>query len=270
MKFIFFIFTFFSGYVYSASFDCAKARTQMEISICSNSELGKLDEQLASTYNDLKVHYSDNFFKSVIRKDQLNWLKTTSKKFESEKNIKNLINAFDYRISTLGKGKVTTFGYKIFNGQIDTTDKNINEIQKNGYVTILSQDLIFSESEDINPSTDSSPTPQCYQLNKFYSVSKKTKLNGKDFFNTTALRQIAIELFKDPYLKDRNFDKDVVIESITENLENRLEEVSIKNGILTVHHITGFYSGCADSSASINLNQVKKYLTKYLQNQLGF
>jgi uncharacterized protein len=269
MKFIFSFLLFFSGFVYSASFDCAKARTPMEIAICSNPELGKLDEKLGSTYNDLKTYYSEPFFKTVIRKDQLNWLKTTSKKFESEKNIQNLINAFNSRISTLGKGKTTTFGYKIFNGQIDTTDKNINEIQKNGYVTILSQDLIFSESDGFVPSTDSSPTPKCYQFNKFYSVSKKTELNGKDLFNTTALKQIAIELFKDPNVKDRNLDKGVVIESITENLENRIEEVSIKNGILTVNHIADFYSGCADTSASVNLSQVKNYLTKYLQNQLG-
>ena len=81
MKFIFCIFTFFAGFVYSASFDCTKAKSPVEKAICSNSELGKLDEQLASSYNNLKVHYSDTFFKRVIRKDQLDWLKITSKNF---------------------------------------------------------------------------------------------------------------------------------------------------------------------------------------------
>ena len=74
----------------------------------------------------MKVHYSDTFFKSVIRKDQLNWLKMTSKNFESEKNIEKLIKNYVTRISILLNGKVTFFGYKLFNGQIDTSEKNIN------------------------------------------------------------------------------------------------------------------------------------------------
>jgi uncharacterized protein len=270
MKFIFFIFIVFSGFAYSASFDCAKARTQMEISICSNSELGKLDEQLASTYNDLKVLYSDTFFKSVIRKDQLNWLKMTSKNFESEKNIQKLIKNYGTRITVLLNGKVTYFGYKLFNGQIDTFDKNINEIQKDGYVTIHSKDLIFIESEYGNPSTDSSPTPKCYQNNKFYSISKKTELTSNDLFNMNSLNQIAIELYKDAKVTNQNLDMKEFLGRAIENLENRLEEVSIIKGILTVNHLDGYYSSCAHSSASVNVNQVKKYLSMYLQNQLGF
>jgi len=264
MKIFFFLVTFFAGFASSASFDCTKARTQMEIAICSNSELGKLDEQLASNYNDLKVHYSDNFFKSVIRKDQLNWLKMISKNFESEKNIQKLIKNYGTRISVLLNGKVTYFGYKLFNGQIDTSDKNINVIQKDGYATILSKDLIFIEKIGVDHSR---PMPRCEQLNKFYSVSKKTELNSNDLFDINSLNQIAMELYKD--VKDRNFDTKIFIEQVTGNLENRIEEVSINNGNLIVNHITGFYSECADSSASVNLNQVKKYLTKYLQNQLG-
>jgi uncharacterized protein len=267
MKFIFFLVTFFAGFAYSASFDCTKARTQMEISICSNSELGKLDEQLASTYNDLKVYYSDTFFKSVIRKDQLNWLKMTSKNFESEKNIQKLIKNYGTRISILLNAKVTYFGYKLFNRQIDTSDKNINEIQKDGYATILSKDLIFIEREDVD---NSRPMPQCYQNNKFYSVSKKTKLNSNDLFNMNSLNQIAIELYKDAKVKDLNLDMKEFLGQAIDHLENRLEEVSISDGKLTVNHLDGNYFSCADSSASVNLNQVKKYLTKYLQNQLEF
>jgi len=256
--------------VFSASFDCIKARTQMEISICSNSELGKLDEQLASSYNDLKVHYSDTFFKSVIRKDQLNWLKMTSKNFESEKNIQKLIKNYGTRISVLLNGKVTYFGYKLFNGQIDTSDKNINEIQKDGYATILSKDLIFifSEFSDYGGNR-SNPMPQCYQNNKFYSVSKKTKLNSNDLFNMNSLNQIAIELYKDAKVKDQNLDMKEFLGQAIDHLENRLEEVSISDGKLTVNHLDGNYSSCAEVSASVNLNQVKKYFTKYLQNQLG-
>jgi len=40
--------------VHAASFNCSKATTQTEKIICSDSELGKLDEQLAGIYNEGK------------------------------------------------------------------------------------------------------------------------------------------------------------------------------------------------------------------------
>lgn len=54
----------------AASFDCSKATTQVEKSICSNEELSRLDEALASEYRTATLAESD----SRLRLDQRRWL----------------------------------------------------------------------------------------------------------------------------------------------------------------------------------------------------
>lgn len=267
-KYLFFILFFISGFVHGASFDCTKAKSVTEKAICSNSDLGKLDEQLGQAYADLKSIYSEKFFKTIVQKNQIEWLKRVSKRFESEKNVSNLMSEFDSRVKLLRASKSNKFGYKVFSGKIDTEDKNINDIQKNGDVTILSNDLLFIESEEIHPSSDSNPTPKCYQRNKFYSASKRQLLKSEDLFEKNSLIQIATELFKDPDFSNKS-NKASFNESVVENLSNRLEEIAIRDGVLTVNHVMSYYSECADASVSVKLINIKKYLSKYLREQLN-
>lgn len=66
-----------------ASFDCSKARTQVEKAICSDAELSQLDEEMAVKYKiALKDHPVFNFVKTYQR----NWLKDNS-----SCNSKNLV-----------------------------------------------------------------------------------------------------------------------------------------------------------------------------------
>jgi len=55
----------------AASFDCAKARTKTEKAICSDPELGKLDEQLAVVY---KTALAAHPLPSQVRARQRDWL----------------------------------------------------------------------------------------------------------------------------------------------------------------------------------------------------
>jgi uncharacterized protein len=50
MKFLLLLLTFLPLLAWSASFDCQKARSATEKMVCADSELSKLDEQLAQTY----------------------------------------------------------------------------------------------------------------------------------------------------------------------------------------------------------------------------
>ncbi len=43
---------------FAASIDCKEAATWLEKAVCSNSELSKLDEQMAKAYNDALVSLS--------------------------------------------------------------------------------------------------------------------------------------------------------------------------------------------------------------------
>lgn len=49
---------------FAASFDCTKAKSPVEKAICSDAELGKLDEDLSKVYKDaLKEHPVENYVK---------------------------------------------------------------------------------------------------------------------------------------------------------------------------------------------------------------
>lgn len=72
-KFILFVFfVLASSLGFSASFDCAKAATKTEVSICSDPQLSGLDEDLAHVYRNARESSQD---KEGLKRDQLAWLK---------------------------------------------------------------------------------------------------------------------------------------------------------------------------------------------------
>ena len=54
------------------SFDCAKARTNVEIIICSDIELSEYDNELASLFNNI---YNSSTNKRVVKHVQQEWIK---------------------------------------------------------------------------------------------------------------------------------------------------------------------------------------------------
>lgn len=58
---------------YSASFDCAKASTVVEKSICSNASLSTLDDQLTAIYSKA---FKASSAQSELKKQELDWIKT--------------------------------------------------------------------------------------------------------------------------------------------------------------------------------------------------
>ena len=58
----------------AASFDCKKAKTQVEKAICEDPRLSKLDEELAVTYRDA-MSKAERTEKIKLRKGQTDWLK---------------------------------------------------------------------------------------------------------------------------------------------------------------------------------------------------
>lgn len=68
----------------SASFDCSKANTMVEIEICNTAVLSQLDEEIAEVYFSLN---EDGHYFNIIKSSQRKWIK--SKREANEQNLTN-------------------------------------------------------------------------------------------------------------------------------------------------------------------------------------
>lgn len=82
------------GSLNAASFDCRKAGTFIEHTICGDSKLSKLDEALARAYKKAK----NNIDNDILKKEQRAWIKTKRK---SCKDVQCLRSVYSKRINEL-------------------------------------------------------------------------------------------------------------------------------------------------------------------------
>jgi uncharacterized protein len=79
----------------AASFDCAKASSQTEKSICASDQVSMLDEELSKVYTDAaRTHTNSN----ALRASQREWLRNTRDKCQDEAC---LVNVYQRRIASL-------------------------------------------------------------------------------------------------------------------------------------------------------------------------
>lgn len=62
------------GNLYSASFDCKKASTSIEKSICKSNAISKMDEKLSMTFSAIKKSLNTKESKKFVETQRL-WLK---------------------------------------------------------------------------------------------------------------------------------------------------------------------------------------------------
>lgn len=86
---LFFIFLF-SSFAYGASFNCAKASTFVEHSICDNAQASKLDEALARAYKNARASVSSP---NQLKKDQRYWLKNTRNRCQNVACVKQTMKS---------------------------------------------------------------------------------------------------------------------------------------------------------------------------------
>jgi uncharacterized protein YecT (DUF1311 family) len=87
----------------SASFNCQKANSNVEIMICTNPELSRLDEVLSNQY---KYTLNSSPDKSLLKSEQKLWLNTQRKNCNTDYNC--LINAYKERIVSLADVNAST------------------------------------------------------------------------------------------------------------------------------------------------------------------
>ncbi len=87
----------FTTNVFAASFDCKKARTDVEKTICADKKLSELDEKLDKMYKQAMSLTTQNKEQKELKKDQLAWLK--KRNAPDSKKMLDLI--YDSRIEEL-------------------------------------------------------------------------------------------------------------------------------------------------------------------------
>lgn len=87
---------FLSGNLSAASFDCTKASSPYEKTVCSNPALSSLDDQLASAYKEARAKSADP---DGLKKAQIDWIKSTR---QCASDAGCIENAYKSRIVALG------------------------------------------------------------------------------------------------------------------------------------------------------------------------
>lgn len=146
----------------AASFDCSKAKSNIELSICANNELGGLDDELLIAYKSSRDQLSDQG-KSALKSTQNQWIKNLKSSCDTEKNYKTnkseieecLINEYRVRIGAL-KGMIrddfnvyTVTSKNVSYEQIDSQDPilvKINSLAK----SMMEKDLESPSNQEIS------------------------------------------------------------------------------------------------------------------------
>ena len=82
---------------FSASFDCGKAKSPVEKAICSNDEIGKLDEELSEAY---KLAVKEDPVQNYVKARQREWVKDNNY-CDKNKMVSCLKTNYEKRISKL-------------------------------------------------------------------------------------------------------------------------------------------------------------------------
>lgn len=102
--------------VHAASFDCKKASTFVEESICSNEKASKLDEDLASKYKDA-LAISNN--PEGLKAEQTSWLNIVRNKCKTVECINNVMKE---RIAELSKNSSSKLVFSSKDGKYESEE----------------------------------------------------------------------------------------------------------------------------------------------------
>lgn len=105
------VFVFAAGIVQAASFDCSKAKTKIEKTVCADPQLSALDEKLASTYRTMLEKLSPEGQRQ-LREGQRQWLKALPDDCPLESVLRPCIQAaYNDRLRELASAMVQVGEY---------------------------------------------------------------------------------------------------------------------------------------------------------------
>jgi len=264
--------------VSAASFDCAKASSANEKAICSNAELGSLDQRLNAVYRDLRNKFSPDFFKSEVQRSQLNWLKSLRQCTPSVQKGRNqvadeqcLIKAFKSRVANLAESVIPKHGYMIFEGRVDSPETIFKGY---GYFSPISKDLFLVNKTIFEDTVERKGRNSCYSEFKLATKTGNRFLEFKDVFISNKKQEL-ISVVKKALFQIIKKPDQYQIDNITDqNIEERLEalefeELDLKGFLLSPWTVG--VEGChtAFPGERLPTSLLRPYLTPYARSQLG-
>lgn len=278
--------------VYCASFDCSKAKSPIEKSICANPKASKLDDELNVLYRQTMAKFGPEAQKTMYY-EQMQWLQTLLEK----KNPREIINTYKQRIAEIKQGFANNYNiYTVKNKnisyqQIDAKDEFSNKI--NSFVKNLVPELvksvmvlddltitikqisnnIFRVESFCNYSGGAYPDyiRECYYFNKQTGKS----LTASDLFDFTNVNYIisVMRAYINPECHEANHDyrKDfwpevMNVASITATLKN-IRNVSLDTKTLNIDlnlihaiRIAGIFEIAND--------KIKPFMSEFLRSEL--
>jgi uncharacterized protein len=163
--------------VTAASFDCKKAATWLEKTVCSNPELSKLDEQMAKAYHDAMISLSPEGQKET-REYQKKWLKRIS-----SLNKVSIKNGYEERIKQLQQCLIK-FHDRTFRNVYVTYFFKTDEKCSLDYARYLTYPQIENPRDEnekawnnflFKEATNFTPDEDCQQIHDSYTVSFSNK-----------------------------------------------------------------------------------------------
>ena len=201
-----------SSYSYAASFDCSKAKSPIEKSICADPKLSALDDKLADTYSNIKNNLSE-VAKSKLRNHQTAWLKSLTEDCsdaiqtkDNKKIASCLINYYESRIQYLSSlnppvdgfykfptlGKTANISYELLDkptGAANLVNSTVEKIassyepgkEDNSEMSLnnLGQSIIAIQA---NFETNGGAHPDFGASYSYIDMSKGKELKTEDFF----------------------------------------------------------------------------------------
>ena len=125
--------------VNAASFDCKKAQTDTEVTICSDLKLATLDVALGIAFRDISA---TNFGKDLIRaiSEQKSWLEGRD---GCQSNVKCLTDKYNSRLESLSGANYNNY-YEVFSGDFQVATLNPS------LITLIGEILYDKDLQAIN------------------------------------------------------------------------------------------------------------------------
>ncbi|WP_036248281.1 lysozyme inhibitor LprI family protein [Methylobacter sp. BBA5.1] len=116
---------FVQAEVSAPSFNCKKATTAVEKTICANDTLARLDRKLGEIWKGFIDASNNDTFISRLRQDQARWIKLRDK---CKNDIDCISSAYQQRLAVLGADKKLS----VFAGQYEKKDIGIMTVYPTG------------------------------------------------------------------------------------------------------------------------------------------
>lgn len=279
--------TVFANNAYCTSFDCSKAKSPIEKSICANPKASKLDEELNALYKQVMAKFSPEAQKAMYYK-QMQWLQALLEK----ETPREIIDIYKQRIAEIKQIPQNSYNiYDVKNKnityqQIDAKDEfsiKINKLVKNLVnesvkgamilddltVTIKQiSDNIFKVESFCEYSGGVHPDyiRECYY---FHRQTGKA-LTASDLFNFTNVNCIADVMLKQINSNYAKEEKECFFEinaaRITEKLKN-IKDISLDKKTLNID--LNLCRACRSLELfEVANDKIKPFMSEFLRSEL--